>query len=291
MSKIYDHLGRAMKAYTQIDGSLHSLDDTEEFHERPLLTDPETPFGIQPLGHAGFSDPIFSDECGGPLDRDKWDPWYPDTPFWNATVPGGHKTNSNEPQGYDETGITYDSGNMILRLREDNHAVPELDFTSGMVTSYPSFNPTYGYFETRMFLSDRNGAWPAFWMDRTDQTWPPEIDWMENWGRDSFNTTSFHTFHRPGLPYVQDTFSLPPGETNSFGQRWTVFGGLWEPGRLRWYVDGVKVFDFSHESVPSGPMYLICNLAGDKDQKPEVATHAPFEVRVDYIRAWALPEV
>lgn len=261
---------------------------------RASLTDPLTPRNVQPVGHTGFGDPVFSDEFDvGTLNTDKWLPWYPDTSFWNTTTPGGHKTNTNEPQGYDETGITFvdDSlGDKVMRftLHESNHAVPELTYTSGMVCSYPSFNPVHGYFEARMKLTEASGSWPAFWMVRTDQTWPPEIDWMEHWGSQwQTNTKHGYYYGPPQGGGSHDDYNHFTNVAND----WHVFGGLWEPGRLRWFVDGVLVKEINSPAITNSQMYLICNLAGDKDNKAGVAASAPFHVDVDYIRAWSLDGV
>jgi beta-glucanase (GH16 family) len=235
------------------------------------------------MGHEGF-DLVFSDEFAtGQLDTTKWIPHYPDTDFWNGTVPGGHLTNTNEPQGYDVSGISFDADGAVLTLREDNAAVPELAYTSGMLCSYPSFNPTFGYFEARMQLTDTAGAWPAFWMMPTDQVWPPEIDWMENFAKASFNLETEHTFHypRPDPGGLSGTTHEYPVDV---GSQWHTFGGLREPDRLRWYVDGVLVKDLATDLAP-GPMYLICNLAGQQGSAPT----APASVHVSHIRAWALP--
>jgi beta-glucanase (GH16 family) len=280
----HDRHGNVLVPHDRYGNVLTALHSGENV--RSILTDPLTPFMVQPIGQSGFGDPIFSDEFLDDELGPKWDPWYPNTPFWNATQPGGHKTNTDEPQGYDETGITFDEEGMIFTLRNENHAVPELPYTSGMVTSYPSFNPTYGYFEARMKLANVNGAWPAFWMDRTDQVWPPEIDWMENWGRPSFNTETSHTYHFPDGGGSSTTPYSWAGENL---EDWHVYGGLWEPGRIRWYCDGNLAKDLVDERINDQPMYLICNLAGDKNEEAPVPEDLPFSIRVNYIRAWALP--
>lgn len=252
-------------------------------HSSPLV-DELTPYGVQPVGLTGFGDPVFSDEFkAGVLDTAKWDPYYPDTEFWNATVPGGHLTNTDEPQGYDLSGITFDDDGMVFTMRAAE-TVPGLAYTSGMVTSYPSFNPTYGFFEARMKLSDTDDAWPAFWMDRTDMVWPQEIDWMENDGKSAFNLQTYHTFHYPNPP--GGNTSTVHNYAQDVGSQWHTFGGLWEPERLRWYVDGTLVKDLTIDpTYADEPMYLICNFAGKKESTPAV----PAEVKVSHIRAWALP--
>lgn len=247
------------------------------------LVDPLTPLNAQPVGHTGY-DIAFSDEFkAGSLDTSKWEPWYPDTEFWNTTTPGGHKTNSNEPQGYDLSGITFDTDGMVLTLREDNAAVPELAYTSGMVTSYPSFNPTYGYFEARMLLLNVDDAWPAFWMMPTAQVRYPEMDIMENFSKASFNLQTEHTFHTPGSGTIDGTTY---DYAQDVGNNWHTYGFLWEPGRMRWYVDGDLAKDLSVDAgMIDEPMYMICNLAADQGSTPP----APFSIKVSHIRAWALP--
>lgn len=250
---------------------------------RAALTDPLTPYAVQPAGMTGYGDPVFSDEFqAGTIDTGKWLTHYPDTAFWNATTPGGHFTNTNEPQGYDPSGITFDSDGAVLTLRQESTSVPELAYTSGMLCSYASFNPLYGAFEARMKLTDTDDAWPAFWMFPTDQVWPPEIDWMENDGKASFNLQTYHTFHYPNPPggNTSDVHTY----ASDVGSTWHTFGGVWEPGRIRWYVDGVVVKDLATADADKA-MFLICNLAGKQNSTPTV----PASVHVDYIRAWALP--
>lgn len=249
------------------------------------LIDPQTPDGAQPNGHTGYT-LAFSDEFkSGHLNDSKWLPWYPDTDFWNTTTPGGHKTNSNEPQGYDPSGISFDEDGLVLTLREEE-TVPGLAYTSGMICSYPSFNTTYGYFEARMLLPNAEDAWPAFWMFPTNMSWPPEIDWMENWGKVSFNLQTEHTFHYPrpnpgGLS--GDTYNYQ----EDVGNNWHTFGGLWEPGRIRWYVDGDLAKDLEiEEEYANTDMFMICNLAGDQGSQPATG----FSAKVSHIRVWNLPQ-
>ena len=259
---------------------------------RSALTDQATPLNVQPVAampHMG--DPVFSDEfAGSSLNGAKWQPWYPDVPFWNTTTPGGHKTNSNEPQGYDETGITFvddADGKRVMRftMHESNHAVPELAYTSGMVCSYPSFVSKYGYFEARLKVPNAWGSWPAFWRMPADFVWPPEEDIFENWGRDTFNGQSSSAVHFPNQVPSRTAHHQFAGDT---GGVWRTFGELREPGRMRTYFDGTLVADWEIDPAYERDMYLLCNLAGDKDNHAGVANSAPFSMDVDYIRAWSL---
>jgi beta-glucanase (GH16 family) len=232
-----------------------------------------------------LGDPVFSDEFNGTsLNSSKWLPWYPDTPFWNTTVPGGHKTNSNEPQGYDETGLSFEDGSIVFTLHESNHAVPELEFTSGMVCSYPSYNATYGYFEAKMLLPNAPNSWPAFWLMPQDMIWPPEIDIMENWGQAEWGVYVSNGFIAPGGANSSTPYNL----NENVNLNWHVYGCLWEPGRLRFYVDGNLAQDYQSDLVPDNPFYIICNLAGEKNSTEALRDIAPFSAKVDYIRSWSL---
>lgn len=253
----------------------------QEIVTDPLI-DPATPSGAQPMGQSGFT-LVFSDEFqDGTLNTEKWDTAYPDTAFWNTTTPGGHLTNTDEPQGYHPSAITFDADGLVLTLREENTAVPELAYTSGMITSFPSFNPLYGYFEARVMVPNANDAWPAFWMMPTAQVRYPEMDIYENDGKNAFNLQTYHTYHRPGTGEIT---SVVEDYTEDVGNNWHVFGFLWEPGRLRWYVDGELIQDLPVvEAETNEQMYLICNLAGKKESSPV----APFSLKVSHIRAWSL---
>lgn len=245
------------------------------------LIDPDTPLNVQPEGHSGLT-LAFSDEFkSGHLNTSKWIPWYPDTDFWNTTVPGGHKTNSNEPQGYDPSAITFDEDGMVFTFREEE-TVEGLSYTSGMVASYPSFNTTYGYFEARMLLTNTDDAWPAFWMMPTAQVRYPEYDIVENFAKLSFNLQTEHTYHRPGTGTIDgSTYNY----AEDVGNNWHTYGFLWEPGRLRWYVDGNLAKDLTVvESETNVPMYIICNLAADPGSTPVT----PFDIKISHIRAWNL---
>ena len=257
----------------------------EESPHASALTDPATPLNVQPVGQTGFGDPVFSDEFkAASLNTSKWETQYPDTSFWNATTPGGNKTNTDEPQGYDASGISFDEDGMVLTFREDNAAVPELAYTSGMVTSYSSFNTTYGYFEARMLLPNVDDAWPAFWLFPTDQNWPPELDIAENDSQNSYNLQTYHTFHYPS-PTPGGNSSTVYDYPEDVGANWHVFGALWEPERIRWYVDGDLAKDLTIDSTyADGDMFMICNLAGAKESTPV----APFSLKISHIRVWEL---
>ena len=289
---LYFHNGTAPQMFVRSEGQLVPVTALAKGQTPPAgLIDPATPAAQQPIGPSDMAFRLsFSDEfAAGILNASRWIPWYPDTPFWNATTPGGHRTNTGEPQGYDPSGISFDTDGLVLTMRNSNAAVPQLPYTSGMICSYPSFAQSYGFFEAKMKLANVDGSWPAFWMDCADQSWPPEIDIMENWGAASWNTSVTHTYHYPQPTpggYSATKYDVPVGDV---GTSWHTYGCLWEPGRLRWYVDGVLTKDLVDANVTDKAMYMICNLAGRNYSTPPAVADLPFSIHVRYIRAWALP--
>lgn len=245
------------------------------------LIDPATAAGVLPVGQSSGWALTFSDEfTGTSLDRSKWDPWYPDTPFWNATTPGGHLTNTGEPEAYDPSAISFDGASVMTFTYTNQSIVPGIPHKSGMVTSYPSFSQLYGFFEARIKLPTANGAFPAFWMDPQDQTWPPELDIMESKTGTAVGSAAHWP---PGNNYA--TAGTPFADTGITSGQFHVYGARWEAGRFRTYVDGVQTWDFQSGNVASKAMYMICNLAGDPNNKPAAGV-MPFSMQVDYIRAW-----
>lgn len=232
---------------------------------------------VQPNGQAAGR-LIFSDEfAAGSLDTTKWMSSYPDTAFWNATSPGGHLSNSGEPQAYDPSGITFAGSVMTLTIR-NQVTITGLPYTSGMVCSYPSFSQQYGWFEARMRLNNTAGMWPAFWLMPTDQTWPPEVDIMELWG------TNPNVIRN--ARYTAATGWSQQETTIADATAWHTYALRWTASALTWYIDGVQTFTTS-TGIPAQPMYIICNLAGDSLHVPALGD-LPQSVDVDYIRAWAL---
>jgi beta-glucanase (GH16 family) len=125
---------------------------------------------------------------------------------------------------------------------------------SGMVTTDPNFDFTYGYLQVVARIPKGRNTWPALWMLPADHTTDlPEVDIMEIIG----NTTSqpamaFHPVVGPQRTIVAKTANLSSG--------WHTFGLNWEPGSLTWYVDGKAVFVVTTE-VPNQPMYFLASLA------------------------------
>lgn len=151
-------------------------------------------------------------------------------------------------------------------------------YTSGLITTQPSFNQTYGYFEMRAKLPRGKGVWPAFWLLPSDLGWPPEIDVMESIGDPAFVWTTAHSKvdKTPGVKHqvAPDVFH--------------TFAVSWDAKQLIWFVDGREV---NRQPTPPDmhkPMYLLANVAvgGDWPGAPDATTSFPARMSIDYIRAY-----
>ncbi|MDB5893878.1 MAG: hypothetical protein JWQ88_1409, partial [Rhodoferax sp.] len=171
---------------------------------------------------------------------------------------------------------------------------------SGMVRS--KWSGKYGYIEGRMKVPPGRGMWPAFWLNPQDAKWPPEIDIMEivNNGRDTTNN-SFHILHagdgKSYAPYysqLNQWKSYRPGF--DYAADYHTFAVLWEPQRVRHYVDNQLVvdqrFDWLHRDwTDGGTAHLLVNLAvgGAWPGPPQSKSDFPARMSIQYLRVWQKP--
>lgn len=169
--------------------------------------------------------------------------------------------------------------------RSDNpNQIVTRDYTSGLVDTQGKLYWKYCKVELRARLPKTQGIWPAHWMLPNDGSWPPEIDIMELLG------------HEPNKVYMtnhwgtQEQHSSKGGNYTGpdFSSGFHIFTVEWEPGIIRWYVDGIKRFE-STSGVPSQPFYLILNTAvgGTWPGNPnDTTTIFPQRHEIDWIRVY-----
>ena len=205
-----------------------------------------------------------------------------DTGLWRTAFPWGRdRRHLGELQRYIPDAFALDQG--ILRIVAEPTSRQGYDYTSGLISSYPAFAQEYGYFEIRAKLPRGQGLWPAFWLLPVDGSWPPEIDVFEALGQET--TTVSMTTHWLEDGVHQERRSSFTGP--DFADDYHTFAVEWSRNKQVWYVDGVKRFDV-HDQSPSGPMYLLANLAvgGDWPGEPDASTPFPAVFAIDYIRAY-----
>ena len=179
-------------------------------------------------------------------------------------------------------------------------------YTSGRISTQNLKTFTYGRFEVRAKVPNGQGYLPAFWLMANDENvygqWPRcgEIDCMEVMGQDT--NKLYGTIHY-GNPHAesQGTYTIKDGE-KSFSDVFHTFTCDWEPGKITWYVDGIKYHEESNwHSTTEGqgtltypapfdqPFYIILNLAvggswvGNPNEKTNFDNN-PFVV--DYVRVY-----
>lgn len=233
---------------------------------------------------------------GTRLNDKVWTPRFP----WDGPQPG-------QLQRYAPENVIVANGVASFKVEKkaghenNDSTLGSREYTSGLIQSYDKWTQLYGYFEARIKVPYVRGLWPAYWMmpDRgpsAGSQWQRrdtakgamEIDIMEvlsEWGpgRNSVAThwDGYGTDHKQ-WGTTQIYFGPTP-------DGYHVFGLLWEPGKLTWYVDGKKVAEQINERVSSVPAYLKFNVQmGGWATKDVDVANLPATMDVDYTRAWQL---
>ncbi len=254
-----------------------------------------------------------------------------DTTKWGFDLGNGFTVDSgatfvsgwgnNELQCYtrDSVNVFVSSGRLHIRALRSN--ADGCAFSSARLTTHGAveralFAQRYGRFEFRARLPVGRGLWPALWLlpqDNRYGSWAAsgEIDVME--ARGQTPSTVLGTLHY-GARHPHNTFTgadyiLPRGGSIA---DFHVYAVEWEPGRIRWSVDGVvyqtQSFWWSSSAVagrqgvpPTSeaslnawpapfdqPFYLLMNLAvgGNFLGAPDATTPFPASMEVDFVRVW-----
>lgn len=230
----------------------------------------------------------FSDEFGGDsLDTRVWNTchWWDDD---GCTI-----DSNDELEWYLPEQVTVGDGRLRLTATEqrvegsDGRTYP---YRSGMVTTGPPeydgaarFTFTYGRVEARVRAPAGRGLWSAIWLLPEDEDSRPEIDVLELLGNDP-QEWIFH-FHPDDRSRESDGVRVD-GPNLSTG--WHDIAVDWEPGRIRWFIDGDEAWTVEGDHVPDEPMYLVANLAvgGVYPGEPDDETGFPATFEIESIKVW-----
>ncbi len=181
-------------------------------------------------------------------------------------------------------------------------------YTSGKVNSQNKKDFMYGKVVARAKVPEGQGLWPAIWMMPQDEQfygqWPKcgEIDIMEVLG--SRIDTAYGTVHY-GEPHAEQQGTVVL-ENGTFADDFHEFSVEWEPGEMRFYIDGehyhtvndwfTAVDGEDEKPYPAPfdqPFFVQMNLAvgGTWPGNPDETTDfdkAEFEI--DYVRVYQKPE-
>jgi beta-glucanase (GH16 family) len=280
-----------------------------------------------PLNEAAEPSParwklVWSDEFDGKeIDKTKWD-FDTGNGFYNYDANQWISGWGNgELQYYTREPDNAFVKNGMLHIRALKESLHGCGYTSARLKTRkkdgsPLFSQMYGRFEFRAKLPTGRGVWPALWMLPQDEKyggWPcsGEIDVMEARGQEP--TKVLGTLHFgsrwPAHTHISKEYVLPKGTTVA---DFHVYAVEWEPGEIRWYLDGrqyaAQSFWWSSGKVDGSKgakptkeselypwpapfnqrFYLVMNLAvgGNFVGKPDKTTVFPAEMVVDYVRVY-----
>lgn len=225
---------------------------------------------------------------------------------WNVETHEKGWVNSEWQAYVDSTdNIKVQDGKLVIKpvktVDEDGNA----SYTSGRVNTQGKHDFKYGYFECRAKVPTGKGYLPAFWMMPTDENlygqWPKcgEIDIMEVMGQET--NKAYGTIHY-GEPHDQSQGTYSVSVANNFADSYHTYAVDWEPGKITWYVDGIKYHEESDWfSAKSGqgtvaypapfdqPFYMILNLAvgGSWVGYPDDSTtYDDQQFAIDYVKVY-----
>ncbi|GGD22628.1 carbohydrate binding domain-containing protein [Pontibacillus salipaludis] len=299
---------------TKVEGNVYieaSIQNTVKFIESDINKAIVYTFGQEASDWTlVWNDEFLTDD----IDPDKWTydigNWIVDEDGEGIAAGWGN----NEKEYYtDSSENSYiEDGNLVIEAKKEEEPITDqfgsYDYTSAKLKTKGLFSKKYGKFEARMKLPEGQGYWPAFWMMPEDSVygnWPVsgEIDIMEAAGNDT--STVGGTIHYgeewPNNTYTGDEYHFPEGEDYTGYHTYSL---EWEPGELRWYVDGElyqtlnkwfskgtnEAANYTFPAPFDQEFYMILNLAvgGWYGGDPDETTEFPGQMEVDYVRVYEL---
>lgn len=211
---------------------------------------------------------------------------------------------NNELQMYTDRpkNVRVADGHLILEAHADRPNImgTTREYSSGRIRTKHRGEWTYGRIEVRAQMPEGQGIWPAIWMLPTEESYggwaaSGEIDIVEYKGQEPGRVHGTLHFGAPWPKNASATghYDLPEG---SFADGFHGFALEWEPGEMRWYVDGrlYQTLDRWHSAgqpFPAPfdkPFHLVINLAvgGGFVGAPDETTEFPVQLKVDHVRVF-----
>ncbi len=224
---------------------------------------------------------VFDDEFNGAaVDSTKWNV------MANSWIGGGYGLDQFTP-----SNATVADG--ALQLATTKGSPSGRPYSAAFISTRQSFQ--YGYFEERaMMPANGHGTWPAFWMNNNGNY--PEIDIFEWLGNNPGQQWS--TLHPSNDAALTNGVGLGIVATGpDLSSAYHVYGMLWTPVSITWFIDGVQTFQLTQGqifkgvvvNIPSTPMQTILNSAvgGWNNNDVAASTVFPNTYLVDYIHIYS----
>ncbi|MBE5946337.1 MAG: glycosyl hydrolase family protein [Lachnospiraceae bacterium] len=229
--------------------------------------------------------------------------------IWNKELREPGWTNS-ELQEYTDSSenIFIRDGRLVLKAKKTTDENGADYYTSGKVQTQNKQDFMYGKVVVSAKVPEGQGLWPAAWMMPTNEAfygqWPKcgEIDIMEVLGNQT--NIAYGTIHY-GEPHAeqQGIYTL---ENGTFADDFHEFSVEWEPGEMRFYIDGnlyhtvndwFSAYSGQPEKEYPAPFnqtfFVQLNLAvgGTWPGNPDETTDfEKAEYEIDYVRVYQKPE-
>ena len=253
--------------------------------------------------------------CTSPSDNDETDPAPPGTEPAPIAGQGYHLTFGDEFNTLDRSvwddHIWYDEiphpawlNFQTVHDGELDLATAATDLYSGCSSlCYPLDTVTtlssghsfqYGYFEARMKWTRGAGAWPAFWLIRTDWAngsggcpgYAGEIDVFEGQGTEP--SVFYGTVHKDsacGDDQQNGNNYQPVGVDLTAG--FHTYAALWTSTTITWYLDDKPLMSAPTYSTDNAPMFLLLQMwSGGWTSDPSATTPAVLHTQVDWVHVW-----
>ena len=221
----------------------------------------------------------------------------PDTSKWKYQT-GKTGWGNNELQNYVDNTTTADTaivGDGVLKIKAYKSGN---EWKSARLNSKQSWK--YGYIEARMKITDRKGAWPAFWMMPQDSEygeWPKsgEIDIMENAPATCGDHKLFSSLHAEGHHSDKPVSIGSKVFNSSLSNEWHTVGVKWTEESITCYYDDVAVGKYNNNIGTKADwpydqkFYIILNLAigGNLGGTGAVdGLNGLAEFLIDYVRVY-----
>ncbi|HTL84216.1 MAG TPA: glycoside hydrolase family 16 protein, partial [Acidimicrobiia bacterium] len=225
------------------------------------------------------------------FDGTRLDPAHWVSCYWWAGSTCTNEAN-HELEAYTPSNVVVSNGELHLVARHEPASWngKPFSYTSGMIsgsTEHKTMVPfQYGYVEARARVPAGSGLWSALWMLPTSHEDAPEIDIFEVVGETP--SLDYQAVHVP-VPNNPTHAVRHTSRAHALSTQWHVFGLLWQPDKLTWYVDGVATWSITDpDNIPHEPMYVVANLAvgGDFPTHVTPQTRFPSALEIDYVRVW-----
>lgn len=224
------------------------------------------------------------------FDPNKWSKGQP----WGSYHPDFHHQYYGTEQIFVKDGLLHllneRATKTFYKNANDSITIP---YGTGLINSLNQKCFQYGYFAIRSKNPQGPATWPAFWLTGKNN-WPPEIDIFEMYGKKNGKTIHKQTMTIHAGKVENRTKKMIVKKvqlTKNTDTEFHIYACLWEPKKITFYTDGVKVKTVKlnkwMQQFYKEPMYLIINNALDHEHLEGLKNAVmPQDFQVDWVQVY-----